>query len=88
MPGFDGTGPGGMGPMTGGGRGYCRSGRPGWAPYPGRGRGGYGYGYAGRRVGPGFVNSEQEVDYLKSEAEALKRTLEDMEARIRELTAK
>lgn len=23
MPGFDGTGPGGMGPMTGGGRGYC-----------------------------------------------------------------
>ncbi len=23
MPGFDGTGPAGMGPMTGGGRGYC-----------------------------------------------------------------
>ena len=23
MPGFDGTGPRGMGPMTGGGRGYC-----------------------------------------------------------------
>jgi len=23
MPGFDGTGPGGMGPMTGGGRGFC-----------------------------------------------------------------
>ncbi|MBI3945157.1 MAG: DUF5320 family protein [Armatimonadetes bacterium] len=23
MPGFDGTGPGGMGPMTGGGRGWC-----------------------------------------------------------------
>jgi len=23
MPGFDGTGPNGMGPMTGGGRGYC-----------------------------------------------------------------
>ena len=23
MPGFDGTGPGGMGPMTGGGRGLC-----------------------------------------------------------------
>lgn len=23
MPGFDGTGPMGMGPMTGGGRGYC-----------------------------------------------------------------
>ena len=23
MPGYDGTGPGGLGPMTGGGRGYC-----------------------------------------------------------------
>jgi hypothetical protein len=23
MPGFDGAGPSGMGPMTGGGRGYC-----------------------------------------------------------------
>jgi hypothetical protein len=23
MPGFDGTGPAGMGPMTGGGRGWC-----------------------------------------------------------------
>ena len=23
MPGFDGTGPRGMGPMTGGGRGFC-----------------------------------------------------------------
>lgn len=23
MPGFDGTGPAGQGPMTGGGRGYC-----------------------------------------------------------------
>jgi len=23
MPGFDGTGPSGMGPLTGGGRGYC-----------------------------------------------------------------
>ena len=25
MPGFDGTGPKGMGPMTGGGRGFCAS---------------------------------------------------------------
>jgi hypothetical protein len=33
MPGFDGTGPRGMGPMTGGGRGFCAM------PY-----GGYGYG--------------------------------------------
>ena len=40
MPGFDGTGPWGEGPMTGGARGYCN---PGW--------GGYGRGY-GR--GPGY----------------------------------
>ena len=26
MPGFDGTGPAGAGPMTGGGRGYCSAG--------------------------------------------------------------
>jgi hypothetical protein len=36
MPGFDGTGPMGMGPMTGGGRGFCAM------PY--RGYGSYGYG--------------------------------------------
>jgi hypothetical protein len=35
MPGFDGTGPRGEGPMTGRGQGYCvlevpEPGRPGW----------------------------------------------------------
>jgi hypothetical protein len=37
MPGFDGTGPGGMGPMTGGGRGWCNPYGPlraGYTPYP------------------------------------------------------
>lgn len=37
MPGFDGTGPGGMGPMTGGGRGWCNPYSPfyaGYGPYP------------------------------------------------------
>ena len=37
MPGFDGIGPMGMGPMTGGGRGFCAK------PY--RGYGPYGYGF-------------------------------------------
>jgi hypothetical protein len=32
MPRFDGTGPAGMGPMTGGGRGWCS---PAHAPYSG-----------------------------------------------------
>ena len=31
MPGFDGTGPAGMGPMSGGGRGVCASPHPGVA---------------------------------------------------------
>jgi hypothetical protein len=34
MPGFDGTGPRGMGPMTGGGRGFCN-------PYSPLGAGGF-----------------------------------------------
>ena len=42
MPGFDGTGPMGAGPMTGGGRGYCNPsgmvyGRPGFGFGGGRG---------------------------------------------------
>ncbi len=52
MPGFDGTGPMGAGPMTGGGRGYCNPAFAG-TRYPyGRGPG-YGRGF-GRGAGPGF----------------------------------
>jgi hypothetical protein len=49
MPGFDGTGPAGMGPMTGRAAGYCGGyDVPGWAnPAPGRGFGlGWGRGGA------------------------------------------
>ena len=38
MPGFDGTGPMGMGPMTGGGRGFCATPIGPYGPY------GYGMG--------------------------------------------
>jgi hypothetical protein len=41
MPGFDGTGPLGLGPMTGRGMGYCVM------PLPRPGSGGIQYGYAG-----------------------------------------
>jgi hypothetical protein len=46
MPGGDRTGPGGMGPMTGRGAGYCAGyDVPGYAnPIPGGGRGGGAYG--------------------------------------------
>lgn len=52
MPGGDGTGPAGMGPMTGRAAGYCAGySTPGAAnPVPGRG---YGFGF-GRGLGFGF----------------------------------
>ena len=64
MPFGDGTGPRGMGPMTGRGAGYCAGfGQPGFAnPIPGRGQFGfgsgwgrpYGYPYVGRGRGMGM----------------------------------
>lgn len=49
MPGFDGTGPMGGGPMTGGGRGYCNPAGQG-VPYYGYGRGlGLARGFRGGR---------------------------------------
>ncbi len=52
MPGFDGTGPMGAGPMTGGARGFCNSYT---GAYSGYGYGGYGFrrGFRGG-FGPGF----------------------------------
>lgn len=47
MPGFDRTGPRGQGPLTGGGRGYCGSGRAGL------GDRGYGVGRGGAPWGGG-----------------------------------
>ena len=54
MPFGDGTGPRGMGPMTGRGAGYCAGfGRPGFTnPMPGRGRFGVGFGLGLGRGGP------------------------------------
>ena len=56
MPGGDGTGPAGMGPMTGRAAGYCAGfDMPGFMnPIPGRGRG-YGFGWGrGRGRGRGW----------------------------------
>lgn len=81
MPGFDGTGPRGMGPMTGGGRGFCNPYGAGasWRPYVARRWMGYGSAYGA------FPTREQELDFLKGETQNLKRTLEEIYARIREL---
>jgi len=55
MPGGDGTGPGGMGPMTGRAAGFCVGyPAPGYAnPVGGRGYGGWGRGFRGGGFGRG-----------------------------------
>ena len=94
MPGFDGTGPRGMGPMTGGGRGFCSPwgagagvrayGFPRWRGY------GYTYPSAGPFV-PGAMpyapqmSREHELGFLKQQTEALRTELKAIEARINEL---
>ncbi len=112
MPGFDGTGPSGMGPMTGGGRGFCSPWGIGrvygfgsrWGP--GRAyRFGMGVPYTGTvpyvypnvypRMSMGAVpgaysyspqmTREQELDFLRSQAEAIKGQLEQINARVKDL---
>ena len=95
MPGFDGTGPMGMGPMTGGGRGFCSPrgigatprtyGFPYWR--------GYAYPYHGARsIFTGAapfaprLSREQEFELLKSEAQALREQLKELESRIGQLS--
>ena len=85
MPGFDGTGPAGMGPMTGGGRGFCspwgiRSrtgiyGSPFYRPYP----------YYAASPFASSMTREQEIEFLKNQAASMKTQLSDIEARIKEL---
>ena len=99
MPRGDGTGPAGMGPMTGRAAGYC-AGYPvpgfmnpvGGRGYGGRGRGfrgggfgrGRGFGWAG--AGYGYpMASEQEITGLKQEAEYLQNALSEIKKRIEEL---
>ena len=91
MPGFDGTGPRGLGPMTGGGRGFCAVPvRPAWPGYP---EVGYGMPYAGPwgvpyQGAPPFspeTARQAEFDYLKGVAQSLRDDLTDIEARIQEI---
>jgi len=90
MPGFDGTGPMGMGAMTGGGRGFCnpRGGIvrnyafPRWAPYTYPRYGAYGF----RPFVP-RVSRERELEFLKGQAEALKDELKELENEIGKISA-
>lgn len=90
MPGFDGTGPMGMGPMTGGGRGFCSPGRgsirqyafPRWTPHAYPRYGTYGF----RPFAP-RLSREQELEFLKGQAEALRDELKELETEIGKISA-
>lgn len=100
MPGGDGTGPMGAGPMTGRAAGYCASAAaPGYAR-PGFG-GGFGFGRRGGFRGRGYgwaspaafygtfdmptQTPQQELDGLKQQAQQLQSSLEQLNSRIEEL---
>ena len=97
MPGFVGTGPFGLGPRTGGGRGFCSPwGRVGGMyPYgiPRRGQYIHPF-YAPGPFSPGAVpfasqmTTEQELDWLKKQAQAMRDDLQGIEAQIEELKGK
>lgn len=88
MPGFDGTGPGGMGSMTGGARGFCAvplqrrfpifQGRRFTRPF-------------GSPFFPGYVpyttpvSGEDEISYLRETTDFLSTTLKEIEQRIEKL---
>lgn len=79
MPGFDGTGPRGMGPMTGGRRGFCTL-PPGSAGAAYRGRFSTATAYAA-------MPAQSELDQLRNEFVLLKNELEDVEARLKSMEA-
>jgi hypothetical protein len=97
MPGLDGTGPMGMGPMTGGGRGFCSPwgiravpsgyGYPRWTGYSYPYYGAYRRGFFGAGVPPFAprVTREQELEFLKTESQTLSEELRRMEAMIKVL---
>ncbi len=97
MPRGDRTGPLGMGPMTGWGRGFCSGNRAaGFRGFGyGRGLGAFGRGRGmgpGRGFGPGYwwtapgpVPQADELSSLKDEGQRLRDALEAVERRIQDL---
>ncbi|MFO7752462.1 MAG: DUF5320 domain-containing protein [Desulfobacteraceae bacterium] len=101
MPGFDRTGPQGMGPMTGGARGMCSPSGAGQQSFYGYGhgmafrRGGRGGFGRFRRPGWGFggpvtaqpypLSRDTELEMLKGQAESAKTALDAINQRISEL---
>ena len=97
MPGYDGRGPMGAGPMTGGGRGLCGPSGRGYDYGRGAGlrrggRGVYGYGGGmgfGRRQGfvgnPPAYDNGVSLNSLKAEADYLKDRFENINKQILEM---
>ena len=89
MPGFDGTGPNRMGPMTGGGRGLCNPRGGSLRQYAFPRRGDYAfprYGTYGYRPFAPRMSHEQELAFFKDQAEALRDELKELETEIRKLS--
>ena len=106
MPGFDGTGPAGGGPMTGRGLGFCATGRPfrgfpvwgrwpmrrgmgyrwggrwGWTPYP---YGGMQSFTPGAASPTSAMSREEELRFLKEQADEMKEQLKYVEERMRDM---
>ena len=97
MPYGDGSGPGGMGPRTGRGLGFCSGyAQPGFSFGRGFGRGaGRGYG-RGFRPGYGFsrpydfsvpdqYSPEQEKTYLTNQIKSMENTIDELKKRMGEI---
>ena len=89
MPGFDGMGPRGVGPMTGGGRGFCSPwglgrgyGSTQIVPYP---RASQWAGITGATSYAPRMSRSEELDFLKNRTQAMKEQLEQIEARVQQL---
>jgi hypothetical protein len=90
VPGFDGTGPNRMGPMTGVGRGFCSPWGTGMRNYAFPRRAPYiypRYGAYGFRPFTPRISREQELEFLKGQAEALKDELKELENEISKISA-
>jgi hypothetical protein len=101
MPGFDGTGPRGLGPITGGGRGFCVVPISPSSPIYTE-KGDYRHTdvpmskpyYGARQNTPGAVpyaskmTRKQELDFLKEQYQAMRRQLEHIEKRTQRLQNK
>ncbi len=91
MPGFDGTGPMGMGSMTGGGRGFCSPWGVGAGlrryDFPPRATYAYPrYGAYGFQPFAPRMSREQEIEFLKNESQALRDELKELETEIGKLS--